>query len=104
MSIVIIQICSPLHSVVLEMFVRIVVLLLFHLGSAEILDEENSDCNFKENCLKFCCVLEIRDDFCLRLVENLNLFTNTTLSADKIKCQKVRLINDELNYEVNDPN
>lgn len=104
MSIVITQICSPLHSVVLEMFVRMVVLLLFHLGSAEFVDDENFDCNFKENCLKFCCVLEIGDDYCQRLEEKLNFFTNATLSADKIKCQKVRLINDELNYEVNDPN
>lgn len=95
--------------VILEMFVRMVVLFLFHLGCAEKVNEEIFKCDDQENCIKFCCNLEIGDDYCGRLVEVFKTFRNSTLSTDdEMKresfCQKVQFINgDELNSEVNDP-
>lgn len=86
------------------MFVRMVVLLLFHLGCAEY--EENFQCIFDEVLLKFCCAFESGDNFCERVKENFELERNTTLSDDfdhEICCQKVQAT-DEFNYEVNDLN
>lgn len=89
------------------MFVRMVVLLLFHLGYAEFVSEEISECKFDEICLKFCCVLKNSEDFCESLEEKFKFFRNATLSDNtkyEIFCPKLQFISDELNYEVNDLN
>lgn len=83
-------------------------LFLFHLGYAEKVNDEVFKCDDQENCIKFCCSLEIDENPCGRLVEVFRSFRNSTLSADdEIKresfCQKVQFIDgEELNSEVND--
>lgn len=85
------------------MFVRMVVLLLFHTSCAEYTDEEDFQCTFDGVEKTFCCAFESGDSFCDRVKERFFLEQNKTLSDDEVCCQKVQAI-DEFNYEVNDLN
>jgi hypothetical protein len=107
MRIVITRICSPLCSVIPEMCVRMVVLLLFHIGCADFVNEDDFQCTYDGDLLKFCCPFESSDDFCERLREKYESDRNTTLSDEldhERCCVEVQPGSDELKNEVNDPN